>query len=219
MNGQIVMEHFKKLQNYFPNLVLSFKEGKHYIRGELQFQAQFSNEDLINEIFSIELVVSDDYPTFPPVARELGGRIPHSFHTFTDGTLCLGAPVAVKRTFSKNPTLLGFVNTLIIPYLYSFSYKANNDTLPFGELEHGTRGILNYYKDFFQVKSDGIVLELLYILAFNKFRGHLVCPCKSGENLRKCHGKLLREIQVLQTNDEFMIEFLDCFDYFKKMRK
>ncbi len=220
MNGQIVWDHFKELQNEFPNLVLTFESSRYYIRGALEFRAQFSNKELIAESYSIEIEVSDQYPYSLPVARELGGRIPKSFHTFTNGTLCLGAPIAIKMTFSKEPTLLGFVKTLLVPYLYSYSYREkNNECMPYGELEHGAKGIIGYYLELFQVTSIDAVLKFLRAMAFNKIRGHLPCPCESGSKIRNCHGPKLVEIQKFQTSNEFRIELIDCIEHVRRTRR
>lgn len=219
MNGHVVWEHFKELQSGFPNVTLTFENGSYYVRGEILFHAKYVEEEITNVSFLIELGLTPSYPNIPPVVKELGGRIPSTFHTFTDGTLCLGAPLAVKMTFAKNPTLMGFVKTLVIPYLYSFTYMELNKELPYGELDHGAEGVLNYYKELFQVDSDEHTLDLIYILASQSYRGHLMCPCKSGKILRKCHGPLLLKIQRYHTVKEFRIDFIDCLDFIKKRKK
>lgn len=219
MNGQIVWEHFRELQREFPNVSLSYEKDKFYVRGEIQFLAQYLNNEQLHESYSIELELSSSYPKVPPVSRELEGRIPDTFHTFSNGTLCLGAPLAIKITFSKNPTLLGFLNSLLIPYLYSFTYMVSYKNLPYGELDHGAKGIINYYMELFQVVSIKSCLEFLYILASQKYRGHLLCPCDSGNILRKCHGPLLLELHKYQDSKEFGIELIECLEYVKKNRK
>lgn len=218
MNGQVVWEHFKELQGEFPNLTLTYENGSYYVRGEILFHAQYNEEEITNLSFLIELEIAPSYPNNPPVTRELGGRIPNSFHTFSDGTLCLGAPLAISMTFVKNPTLLGYVKEQLIPYFYSFIYKERNNELPYGELEHNSKGIMSYYKELLEVTSDEVVLRFLYLLAFQKYRGHQLCPCRSGSILRKCHGPFLLEIQKYQTTEDFQFEFRYCFEAVKQER-
>jgi hypothetical protein len=219
MNGQIAWDHFKELQSEFPNLVLTFENNRYFIRGDIQFRAQFLSDELIEESFLIEIELSDNYPAVPPIARELGGRVPNTFHTFSDGTLCLGAPLAVKMTFSKDPTMLGFVKTQLIPYFYSFSFQEdNNKRMPYGELGHGARGILTYYLELFQVTSVDVVLKFLYLLAFKEIRGHQTCPCGSGSITRICHGSFLLELQNFHTIKEFEYEFRYCNEIVKQKR-
>ncbi|MDO3678553.1 hypothetical protein [Paenibacillus ehimensis] len=219
MNGQIVWDHFKELQCDFPNISLSYENDRFYVRGEIQFRAQYLNDELVDESYLIELELASSYPNDPPISRELEGRIPNTFHMFPDGMLCLGAPLAVRKTFLENPTLLEFVKTQLIPYFYSFSYKEKNkERMPYGELEHGAKGILTYYKELFQVASADVALMFLYLLAFQKYRGHQPCPCRSGSVLRRCHGSLLLELQSIQTTKEFQYEFKYCFEAIKKER-
>ncbi len=71
-----------------------------------------------------------------PKVQETSNRIPTDFHHYQDDTLCPGAPIAVRQKFKKEPTLVGFVNNCVIPYLYSFSYKSKFGKMPFGELPH-----------------------------------------------------------------------------------
>lgn len=194
MNGEIVWDHFKELQGEFPNVTLAFENDRFYVRGKIQFRAQYQDRELVDEAYMIEIELPTNYPNAPQM-QENWRRVPYTFHTFPDGTLCLGAPLAVKMTFSKDSTLLGFVKTLLIPYLYSFSYAATNEELPYGELDHGAKGILNFYKELFRVDSEECCIDFLYILASQKYRGHLLCPCNSGNILRKCHGPMLLELQ------------------------
>jgi len=219
MNGQIVWEHFKELQQYFPNVSLSYENDRFYVRGEIQFRAQYLDDEQVDEAYLIEIELTPSYPNVPPISRELGGRIPDTFHTFSNGTMCLGAPIAVKMTFARNPNLLDFVRRQLIPYLYSFTYKEQYKSLPYGELDHGAKGILNYYMELFQIDSVSNCLRLLYILASEKYRGHLLCPCESGNNLRRCHGPLLLELQKYQHTAEFRSELIDCIEFVKKSRK
>lgn len=219
MNGEIVWDHYKELQSEFPNVTLVFENDRFYVRGKIQFRAQYLDHKLVDEAYLVEMELPPNYPSAPPIARELEGRVPNTFHTFSDGTLCLGAPLAVKVTFAKNSTLVGFVKTQLIPYLYSFSYAATNKELPYGELDHGAMGILNYYKELLQIDSAECCIRFLYILASQKYRGHLLCPCNSGNILRKCHGPMLLNLQKYQTQREFGIELIDCLDFIKQNRR
>lgn len=218
MNGQQVWDHFKELQNVYPDLVIVFEDGKYLIQGLIQFRAEFMG-NLIEESFLIEVEVLASYPQTLPIARELGGRIPSKFHKLADGALCLGAPLAMKISFSKEPTLLSFFENMIIPYLYSFSYFENNkNEFPYGELEHGAKGIISYYMELFEVKSADTVLNILYHLSFKKVRGHLPCPCGSSLKIRNCHGPMLLNLYKFQDASEFEGDLSYCWNYIKSLR-
>ncbi|MFE9276818.1 hypothetical protein ACQKLN_11315 [Paenibacillus glucanolyticus] len=124
--------------------------------------------------------------------------------------------MAIKEKFSADPTLVGFVENLLIPHLYSYTCFSEKGTLPFGELAHNAEGVLNYYMELFKVTEPVIALRFLYLLAFDKVRGHLVCPCGKGAIIRKCHAPLLKTIQRYQTPKEFEFELNYCYKYFKE---
>lgn len=132
VDSTILFEQFIELQSKYPRLRLTQDEkGLFVIRGELDFAASF--EDVcIEDSYSIEIILPNDFPNTPPRIIESNNRIPSGYHMFTDGTLCLGTPVAVKKTFFQTPTLIGFVENNVIPYFYGYSYKCKYGSLPLG---------------------------------------------------------------------------------------
>ncbi len=199
-------EQFLDLSLSFPNIRLQ-RDGKGpwYVSGVLKFSREYSGRP-IDDQYSVKIIVPDAYPDVLPQIFETGNRIPTDYHRYADESLCLGAPLAVKQKFRRQPTLLGFVDNCVIPYLYSFSYKSKFGKMPFGELSHGGIGILEYYQDLFGVKDRRRVLKLLQILAEGNYRGQDRCPCGSGKHIRSCHGKLLLELQKLQSAEQFHTE-------------
>ena len=91
--------------------------------------------------------------------------------------------------------------------------------MPFGELSHGGKGVLEYYTQLFNASSDVIAIELLKILAENNYRGHYDCPCGNGKRIRNCHGGLLRNINSYQTQMEFLYDYIQCLTYLQKVGK
>ncbi len=153
------------------------------------------------------MMILDEYPDVLPKIFEIGHRIPKTFHHLLDYSLCLGAPLAIKQKFKKDPTLLGFVNNCAIPYLYSFSYKSKFGEMPFGELSHNGLGILEYYQELFSLKDNKLVLKFLRFLADGDYRDEDKCLCGSGKRNKVCHGKILLEINALQSPAEFQADF------------
>lgn len=141
----------------------------------------------IEDRFNIELRIPEDYPKTPPNAYETGDRLNGYHHLFTDGRLCLGAPVEVCKQFAMQPTLLSFVEELVVPFLFSFSYERQYGEMPFGELAHGGEGLLDYYVDFFRTSEEKTISLLIYVAVDNRNR-HGSCPCGSGRRLENCHG-------------------------------
>ncbi|TCZ71456.1 hypothetical protein E0485_22660 [Paenibacillus albiflavus] len=205
---------FNELKVLYQDLRLLREEGDAYIVGDLPFSATYNGNSPIIDQYKIKILLPKDYPKSPPKLMEFGGRIPKSFHTNPDGTLCLGAPLEVRMKFNGN--LLSYVKELVIPYLYSYSYYEKYGDMPFGELSHGGRGILESYQELFVLTSSECVLDLLEILATGKFRGHLDCPCGSRMKLRKCHGPQLIQLSNYQTKFDFINDYNDCAILFRK---
>ncbi len=174
-----------------------------------------------SDIFVIDFNPGD-YPQNPPTVKETGNRIPKDKdnHVYpVDGTLCLGVPLAVKRTFAQQRNLLWYVRKQVVPFLFSHSYKREHGVMPFGELRHGSEGILDYYKELFTIEDDWSVLGLLKILADDNYKGHTLCPCGSNQKLRHCHGNILREIKEYQSRNSFLAEHVGIFKLLNEQGK
>ncbi|MCK4356750.1 hypothetical protein KAW44_06690, partial [Candidatus Bipolaricaulota bacterium] len=97
------------------------------------------------------------------------------------------------------PTLVGFAEECLVPYLYSISHKLQRGAFPFGELEHGKPGVISDYLDLFGLKSRAQVLRVLELLGMKKrLANKKPCPCGCGKRLGACkyHFKMaeLREL-------------------------
>jgi hypothetical protein len=210
--NKLVEAHFAELFKKYNLLTLDRLDGAPVVQGVLEFEA--SHEEIqIQDAFQIKLLIPDDYNKTPPQAYETGGRIPKDFHTYSDDSLCLAPPIEIRRKFLETPTLMGFVERLLIPYLFSFSYWKEHGRMPYGELSHGPEGILQYYLESFKVDSEVIVLNFLKLLAIENYRGHHDCPCGSGLKIRQCHKESILRYKGLQSQRYFLAEYIRCLDY------
>ncbi len=157
----------------------------------------------ITDTYRIDLHLPDDYPDSPPSVYETEGKVPKDFGHFMEaGNFCLGPRVDVRRRFAANPTLLGFIDDLVIPYLFSNSYKLQHGTLPYGEYDHGSLGLVQYYKSHF---GEDLIptLRLLKCLA-DQFAPPIgPCPCGNGRKLKDCHGPKLDELRPHLSHEWF----------------
>ena len=65
----------------------------------------------------------------------------------------------------------------------------------------------------FGVSSELSTVSLLKVLAEDNYRGHLDCPCGSGERLRNCHGQVLLNIKNQQSKKSFFTEYFNLLFY------
>jgi len=183
------------------------------LSGPLSFEASADGYSPITECFEIDLSIPDIYPKHLPRVRETGGKIDSDYdHVYKDGTLCLAVPIEERRVFLEQPSLLGFVNKLVIPYLFGYCHWKIYGAHPFEESEHGTEGIVRHYLDTLGLADEVAALTVVSFLYEHGYRGHHPCPCGSGEKLRKCHGNALRHLHEQHTDLTLKNDFLSVLD-------
>lgn len=214
--GALVSVHFKELKNKYPELSLAIDgTGQWVIKGRLNSSAQYNGISIDDE-YDVEISIPPNYPFVPPSVREVGDRIPKDYH-HSDLDLCLATPGELIQKFKENPTLLGFIENLLIPYLYRFSFISTYHKEPFGDRSHGWLGIYEYYQELFQIKDKKAVIGLLKVLADNQVNGHMKCPCRSKKRLRRCHGDILRMALSQIPNQTVLDDLNQIVDGFLKV--
>jgi len=200
--------------------VVGHDDAETIVSGALPFEASADGLETITESFEIELIIPHDFPETLPRVKETGGRIGTDYeHLHPGGTLCLAVPVEQRRVFFEQPTLLGFVNRLVIPYLYGYCFWKKYGRHPFDEAAHGHEGILRHYVDTLGLRDDLAALAVICFLFEHGYRGHHDCPCGSGLRVRACHGRALRVLHEHHTPqtvlDDFWAIFNICFARFQ----
>jgi len=185
------------------------RDNETIVSGTLAFEASADELETISESFDISLMIPHAFPDMLPKVIETGGRIGHKYtHLNPDGTLCLAIPVEQRRKFLQQPTLLGFVDSLIIPYLYGFSYWGKYGEHPFDEAVHGNEGILRHYISALKLRDEISALATISFLFEHGYRGHHDCPCGSDLKVRTCHGAELFKLFQNHTSQTLQSDFL-----------
>lgn len=183
------------------------------LKGSFEFAAHHTKEGDIQDSFALEIIFPSGFPRKLPCVTETGGRIPRTgeYHVnSTDNTLCLGSPLSLLLKLSKKPTLGGFAECCLVPYLFAISRKLKNGgPLAFGELAHGREGILNDYADLFGLKHPSQVKYAFKLLGMKKrLANKLSCPCGCRSRLGRCRFTIrLRQFRALASRNWFKTEF------------
>lgn len=189
------------------------RDAETIVLGMLPFEASADGLETIRESFEIELTIPHGFPDTLPRVKEIGGRIvPDYDHRNPGGTLCLAVPVEQRRVFFEQPTLLGFVNRLVIPYLYGYCFWNKHGRHPFDEAAHGYEGIMRHYIDTLSLRDDLAALAVICFLFEHGYRGHHECPCGSGLRVRVCHGPALRALHDQHTPQTVQNDFIAIFE-------
>lgn len=192
-------------RNTYPELRLTYLEDcKICVEGFLGIRAIKDGFEPIEDVFELRWEVRDGFPKRIPLVFETGGRIPSNYHKLENGALCLGSPVRQRMILADNPTLAGFVEELVVPYLYNRSYYEKHSCLPVGELDHGAPGLLEDYRQLFRVDGIEACLGMLRMLGLKKREANKKpCPCGSGRRVGKCHNRVLKPFRGLETRRYF----------------
>jgi hypothetical protein len=201
----VIQAQFRELVEKYAGLNLVEESvDRRLVSGDLCFSAEFEGQ-VIDDCFSISLVLPQEFPACPPRAFETGGRVPRvaDYHVYpSSGELCLGAQFQVRMVFAERPTLVGYVDRLLVPYLYWISHWLQFNRKPWEELAHGGRGLLEAYNDYFGVSGHVATLKLLMAVRDRNFRRDQMCPCGSGRRIRNCHRERLRHLAQFRTPHE-----------------
>jgi hypothetical protein len=166
------------------------------IRGELAFRVQGPLGEPLEDIYEVSLEVPIGFPAEIPDVYETGGRIPPDFHKLKGGSLCLGAPTAVRLHLHASATLITFVEAVAIPYLYGYSYFKKYGVMPYKELDHGPDGLRDHFASLFRVTDRMAAQEFVRLASLKRRRANKArCPCGSEKRLGRCHNRSVNKLR------------------------
>jgi len=158
--------------------------------GEFDFSAYSGEHEEITDSYRLQIVVHSSFPRSIPEVKVVENKIPDDgkYHVNSDGTLCLGSRLRLLFKISSKPTLSGFAELCLVPYLYAVSYKRKfGGEFLFCELLHGISGELLDYVDLFGLKEPDQARSVLCLIAMKKrLANKHSCPCGCGRLLGNC---------------------------------
>lgn len=157
--------------------------------GYFDFKAATNGHPEIADSYHLRISVAAGFPVTVPEITELDDRIPNDpdDHRYQSGELCLGSLLRLLLELKHEPTLCGFTRRCIVPFLYATSLKSMGHGYVFGELAHGRPGLLQDYKDLFDVAQDEAVFACFDLLGMKRrIANKRPCPCGCGRRLGKC---------------------------------
>ena len=188
INDQIeeLQKKYVKLKN------LQKLKNKIILSGILEFTASAEKCEPMTGVFEIEIIIPGNYPRSLPKVKETGGKISKSYPHIYEGdeTLCSAFPLEEYLIFREQPSLLGFVEKLVVPYFFSYLYWEKYGKFPFGERKHDVKGVMDCYLEILRLPNELSVLKCLDHILRRGYSGKHECPCGSGVKIHKCHPEL-----------------------------
>jgi hypothetical protein len=142
------------------------------------------------------------------VAKRFGIK-PIDVHLYPNGTFCLASWQDLIKRFENSFSLEIFFYEYLIPFLFSQTYFSIHKKWPWGELNHGCWGLLEWLsrqkkfdqKDirrtaFWAAQNAGP--ELTRKLFLTRCRDHKPCPCGSRRKTRECHPDITTAISLIR---------------------
>ena len=196
MNSKLKGEVQDVLDSY-SSLKLVEDDSEHALLGSVYFSASVDGKETIEASYDIKISIPHSYPVELPKVYSSGYQLDERFeHTNPDTSFCLAVPFEERKLYDYEPTLLGFINNLVVPFLYGYSYFLKHGKHPFGEREHGDKGILNFYLELFGSSNAETLILSLCKFAVAGYQPHEKCPCGSGKKVLKCHKTQLKELLI-----------------------
>jgi hypothetical protein len=197
------------LRARFPTLHAFIEDGICRVRGTLPLE----QNGRVFDRYLIEVILPDDYPLRPPRVWETAGRIPHNAerHTFLDGALCIGTPLALWIVLAGNFTLDRVLDIPVRNFLIGNSLVEQGEPWPHDEFSHGAEGMLEHLSELIGTVRPVMAATFLLAMADGGVTKHSPCPCQSGKKILKCHHagiKLLRRIpaEVLEQTAHMILK-------------
>ena len=177
-----------ELLDVYPRLrIVSASDAALELSGSLDFCAEKPGCIQVTDTFEVRVLIPFDFPSIPPSVFPIDDRLPKTFHRLENGALCLGSPTRQLLSLTRKPKLVDFFREFVVPYLYTFVLYERGIALPFGELAHGRRGLLDDFNSLFFVNSDEAVMGLVYLTSRPKRKANRqMCPCGSRVRLSRC---------------------------------
>lgn len=185
------------------------------LEGMFDFSATSEQHACITDTYDLRILIPSKFPQDPPTVFEIGRRIPRNedHHVNPDGSLCLGARLRLLYELYQQPTVVGFADRCILPYLFNISHKLRfGGVLPLGELSHGIPGELEDCVDLMQLKNIQQVRIAVQRLALReKDANKLPCPCGCERLLGRCRFR--RKLRAFRkvASQEWFASFVDEF--------
>jgi hypothetical protein len=182
-----------ELKSKYPDLTVRAERKEIYIRGAFPIQ----HEGKVLDRYQIEIQWSDG-DTEIPILRETGGRIPWiaDRHMSQGGLACLFVPEEWLLRPREERTLVQYLDGPVRNYFIWQSLFERGDSPPWKDRAHNVPGLIEAYGEMVGMEDEGTIRRCLGVLSKETIKGHWECPCGSGQRIRHCHLKHLRDLAL-----------------------
>jgi len=217
-----LIEELLTIQNEYPELQQAVLEDAIVLKGELEFNLidPDTGKPPIEDSYCIEITILFDFPDSIPKVKEVNKKIKRDYeHIDKDGFLCLGFPSKVGKRITENPTIEWFVDKIVKPNLFFYSFFKKYGYPPWRAHEFGGKGLFKHYATLLKTSKPYAILQLIGFRVFGNYDGHKHCPCGNGKKIMECHVVFMNQlwdIPVKWLKKDFKYMLRDYFRYYKR---
>lgn len=213
----------------FPSLVVNARTS---VSGTLAVCGAWQGENLVLNPSEAELADDEVQATFlvdnfkveigstasGPYLKVLGTRLQETaeryglklldLHVYPNHTVCFAAPQQIDADWASGMTPTKFIWQYVLPFLYEQAFFDRHGRWPWGELAHGSIGLIEWLGRK-RNPTNGDILRTILLLKSSgenakrliqiRARRHHQCPCGSGKQLRYCHPDLKPGIDIVRS--------------------
>lgn len=163
---------------------LKYNANKNILSGCIKIHKN-CNDELIDGCYDLLI---DFNKSSIPYAYDIKGYIKSGYqHKYLDDHLCLATDIEQYLFLNDCGKISLWIEKFVISYFISYEYYKRYGVFPFGEYSHGSKGIIEFYQNYFNLNSESNYKSLIEYILLKKYRGHDLCPCGSNKRVRICH--------------------------------
>ena len=169
--------------------IIEINNDQLVLAGEYHLKARLAGSQLVDRTYKLRLICPRDYPKKLPkvIDEEKYFSRNQEYHTYSDGSFCLGSELKIKLLLQGNHSLTVFFEEIIDRFLYSVTHRIEFGVFPYGELAHGEQGLIDDYGEMFGLNGKLAVVRALHALGKRKREANkFPCPCCCGLRLGCC---------------------------------
>src|SRR5690606_30611848 len=106
-----------------------------------------------------------------------------------------GLPLALWMQLKGDFSLPTILDIPLRNFLIGNGLVEQGEPWPHGDRSHGVLGVLEFYGDLLGTSEPMAIAEFLLAVVKGTVRGHWLCPCGSGQIIRKCHREAVEALR------------------------
>jgi hypothetical protein len=140
--------------------------------------------------YKIRMLLSKlNYPNIIPEVFEISSKIDRDikFHIDTNGKCCLDIYHRLVLVQRRGITIIDFYKRFVYPFFANHQFKIETDSYANGEYDHDIAGVIQYYKEEFELTDFTIIIKHLECsLGILKAERNRECPICGKPKYKKC---------------------------------